>query len=36
MIMVLGFHDNRNKIRIDRLYLIEWLLISPKGETSKL
>lgn len=36
MIMGLGCHDNRKKIRIDRLYLIEWLLISPKGKTSKL
>lgn len=34
--MVLGCHDNRNKIRIDRSYLIEWLLMSPKGKTSKL
>lgn len=36
MIMVLGYHDNWNKIRIDRSYLIEWLRISPKGKTSKL
>lgn len=33
--VVLGFHDNGNKI-IDRSCLIEWFLILPKGKTSKL
>jgi len=36
MTIVLGCHDDRNKIGIDWSYLIEWLLISPKAKTSKI